>query len=242
MPLQNPMQKAIRNSLLGLILSVLIPALAHWLGADPVITWVFGGVAIFTFLLMLPIFYTTGKRHLREMQALVDGDHLVHWQLDPAEWQRFVEEDWVRQRREAITTPSWVGGAGLLVSVGIAWIAGEWSETSTWILGGMLIIAVPMGLFLYISARSVYTKRQQVPGEIYIGATGVLNSGNYHSWVGFGLSLTGVALEEGDPYSIRFEITSQGGGNSTTQQVRVPVPRGREEEAVRLVAQFHGEE
>lgn len=106
----------------------------------------------------------------------------------------------------------------------------------------MIIVAVPMGLFLYGAARTVYAKRQQVPGEIYIGSQGVLNSGAYHSWVGLGVSLTGVALEEGDPYAIRFEITTQAGGNSSTTPIRVPVPRGREEEAVGLVAQFHGQE
>lgn len=242
MPLQNPMQKSIRYSLLGLILSILTPALAHWLGADPVLTWVFGGVAILTCLIMLPIFFVTGRRYVREMQELVGGQYLAHWQMEPADWARFVQEDWIRQRREAITTPAWVAGSGLVLSLIITWIGGGWSEASTWILGGMLIVAIPMGLFLYGSARSVYARRQQVPGEIYIGLQGALNSGSYHSWTGFGVSLSGVTLEEGDPYAIMFEITTQAGGNTSTQSVRVPVPRGREAEAVDLVAQFYGEE
>lgn len=242
MPLQNPMHKSIRVTLICTVLSIGSPALAQGMGADPMIAWILGGVALLCCLIMLPIFWTTGRRYLREMQELVGGQHLAHWQVDPADWERFTEEDWLRGRREAIRTPLWIVGIGLACCLVIVWLGGGLNEAVLFMAAIFAGLAALIGGVMYASVRSTYQQRLRTPGEIYIGAKGVLNGASYHSWVGFGVSLTGVALEESDPYAICFQITTNAGENTSTTEVRVPVPRGREEEAVRLVAQFHGEE
>jgi|GEM_PF-3933995 len=242
MPLQNPNATGIRVTTALLLLSLITPLLAQLLGSDPELWWVLGLVSALICLIILPILYFTGRRFLKEMEALVGGEYIVHWQLDQAEWQRYAASDWARARRYARQTALWTAGLGLGFSLLLGFTSGELVGVLLWVGGGCVLLGLLLGGLIWQLSRSTYDRRMATTGEVYVGPNGALNAGTYHPWAGFGIQLEAVRLGESDPAEVIFTIRTQAGKTTTTNDVHIPVPRGREEEAARLVASFYADE
>lgn len=188
-------------------------------------------------VITLPILYATGRRGQRQLQELVDGGSWAHWTYGGAEWRTFTDAEWERAGRNAKRLTLQVVGMMLLVGAALHFMQDRLSFLEGVLFGGA--IGVPLGIVIgvisWLIARGTYRERLAGAGEVYIGPAGVYQDGSYTTWKSAGLTLKGVKIETGDPSVLQFDIDGYRGAQS---QVRVAIPKGKEEEAVGLVALF----
>jgi hypothetical protein len=180
----------------------------------------------------------------RELREWVAGDHplarqqlaekigavLANWSYAPDEWAAYVAREREAQKRDGrifmtVMAPV-VGMAGF--ANGIPLWAAALITVGTWIVG---VLAYP---------RSMGMTRQLEPGDVPPSATLASNAVIFH---GRRLYLRDddshirrVRYVEGDaPHLLVIIHTSVGHGRS---EIRIPVPRGREEEARLVAAHF----
>jgi hypothetical protein len=197
-----------------------------------------GGSLLIICALVLLMLVVTGRGMRRQIQMLLDGKYLAHWTYSAMEWRIFTEAEWRRASRKARGQPVRVLGIMLVVGVVLSFLS------SLTILEGLLIgsaIGVPLGIVVgaiaWWLAWATYRKRSSAVGEVYFGPAGIYQDGFYTALQGFGTWFKGAAIEPGDPPVLKFEFESRRGPD---WQVRVAVPKGKEDEARDVVAQFEG--
>ena len=171
------------------------------------------------------------------LAAGVKQNHWARWQYSQDEWQSFTEREWARTKRKVKTVPLQTLAGGLVIGLLLAWRAKDVTLGQGLIFGFVLgiPIAILIAVTTYLTGKSTYKKRLSAAGGVYIGPKGVYQDGTYSTWDQFGVKLNEVNLEPGDPSVVHFEIK---GHRGAIQEVRVAVPRGREQEAMELVQRF----
>jgi hypothetical protein len=240
-PIENPYSKAIRVtqilSVAGALLLVL--GLVRAAGQHSLYFLVVVGPLLIVCAVALVVLVVTGRRVRRQIQALLDGGSLAHWTYSAMEWSIFTESEWRRASRKARGQPVRVLGIMLLVGVVLSLLS------SLTFLEGILLggaIGVPLGIVVgaitWLLAWTTYRKRRSAAaGEVYFGPAGIYQDGFYTALQGFGTWFNGAAVEPGDPPVLRFDFENRRGPD---WQVRVAVPKGKEDEARKVVAQFEG--
>lgn len=243
--LENPYAKWIRGTGLvtafcaALILLLLAAKAAGMKQEHPafIVSYITAATLIVFCLILLPVFYFTGRTQLKDIRELVESNHWAHWQYSPDEWHSFTEKEWARRQRKAKLMPLQALAACLLGGLLLAWKKADVTATEGLLIGG--VIGVPIGLLVgviaYLMGKATYQKRLEGPGDVYIGPKGVYQHGSYSTWGGYGLTLDNVKFEAGDPSVVHFEIK---GLRGATEEVRVAVPCGHEKEAEELVERF----
>jgi hypothetical protein len=105
-------------------------------------------------------------------------------------------------------------------------------------LGVTAFVALIMWLVLFLPVRHLRT----ASGDVCVSRDGVLMCDRFTSWHMMGGRLTHVKFEEGEPAVVEFGWLQPGAGNrgsALPKSLRAPVPRGREDEARRLVASLN---
>lgn len=204
--------------------------------------WILGTICAATFLILLPIIYATAKKQVKEIEALVVGQNLLaHWTFDADEWARFTENEHVRGMQMARKFSLWT----FVISMGVLLVIGLFSGLDGMYAVISLAISVAMttlvGGIMFGSAKSIYAANQAAPGEVFISPTSVYFGNRYYSWARWA-RLQKVSLEPGDPSVVQFKYITGSGEQASETEVRVPVPRGREQEAQNLVASFYSGE
>jgi hypothetical protein len=191
--------------------------------------------------IVAPILHVTGKKQIREIQALLAGENLLaHWTFDQDEWGRYTQNEHDRGLNQAKKTALWTFVIALGVMVLISLFAGALTSPVVWlvILGVAVFFTVIFGGLLYIGAQSNYATNRRGAGEVYIGQTAVYFGTRLHTWKGAYTSLRKVLFELGDPSVVEFQYRVGTGDNASLQEVRIPVPRGRETEAQEVANSF----
>lgn len=241
-PVPNPNRKLVLTfavvGLLGLVWTVI--GIIQGAGDDGLFGVTFGGMAVFLAVILVPMMHSTGKKQVATMTALTKGENLlVHWHFDQDEWTKYMENEHSRGVRQARSVFLWSLGIALILMLVIVWFADAANPTGL-AVGAITAAAVSafLGGLLYWSAKAEYRRNQQGVGEVYVGPTCVYFAGRFYTWEGRMAELTRVVYEPGDPSVVEFNWKYKGGEGSH-QSVRVPVPRGREEEAQQLVQSYY---
>lgn len=224
-----------------LILSLMFAACVAFVVAYPfgvgarVIAGVVGGVVLVVGIIFLIVNATLIPRLNRDLLALQSGECLAKWEYSSAEWLRFVEADWRHGRR-------WGGVlvCGLVVTVGAAMMlprnTDDEREVVVVAVCGGVGIAFTGGL-LYGSAWRTYRRRRTKVGVAFIGHGLAVAGGRCAMWDRGGWKLSTVRIADGNPSVLEIVVTSA----EDTSPFRIPIPRGRESEAHRLVSKLmHG--
>jgi hypothetical protein len=240
-PIENPYREAIRVTLIVTAASALLHVLGHLraAGSSSHYFLVGGGSLLIICAMALLLLVVTGRRMGRQIQALLDGGSLAHWTYSAMEWGSFTESEWRRASRKARGRPVRVLGIMLVVGVVLSLMS------SLTFLEGILLggaIGVPLGIVVgaiaWLRAWTTHRKRRSAAvGEVYFGPAGIYQDGFYTALRGFGWWFKGAAVEPGDPPVLRFDFESRRGPH---WQKRVAVPKGKEDEARKVVAQFEG--
>lgn len=169
-------------------------------------------------------------------QRMISGEGLLaRWHYDPSEWRRFVERDFQRQKRRRLKRFALLAVVVIAFSAMVAFL-----DEEARLLGlGIAIAVLPVaGALLVILPRRVYRRRLEQPGEALISADGIRLAGSYHIWNQPGYRLNGASLAEGDPPALCFAIGYRTKHGWQEYELHVPVPAGREGEALQILARF----
>jgi hypothetical protein len=166
---------------------------------------------------------------------------LAHWTYTADEWQHYAARERARARKYFIIIAC-VLTVVLLIPLTQLALAPRGGFDRT-MLEALLVVLVPIAFVVAIVwvVTVMPTRRltREAPGEAYISADGALIHDRYYPWSYMMQRLQSVRLEEGEPSVVEFTWTSPGYRTSQTHSVRVPVPRGHEDEARKLIAKFN---
>lgn len=168
----------------------------------------------------------------REAEAEV----LAHWTYAPDEWSAYTRGELRFRSGEA----RWLGlGVALL---GILILAFREDTDSRIAAAVSIVIGSVIYLGKMLQARSAHAANTATRGgEVVISPNAVLLNGRYHVLQDDRFHFAGVRLlDEDDPPVLEFTVAWRTRSGRADEQVYVPVPRGREEEARALAASFPG--
>ena len=183
----------------------------------------------------ISVFLFRRRRRVRD-RLFDEGRLLVHWRYEAAEWRRFAEEDFLRDRRM-----KW---ALYWVLTVISLVVGGFFFAMDPRRGGPVVLVVLAGLCLFIALLIAVTTRVQRRhrvergGEVRIGTEGLWMSGELHVWQGWGARFEGCEVGEGTPPFVAFTYSTPAKGQRQINTVRVPIPTGYEAEAAGVVERF----
>ena len=179
------------------------------------------------------IFLFRSRNRVRR-ELLAGRGVLARWTYTGAEWRAFAGVEMKKQagnRRFLL----WVTAA-IMAAVTLGYLVRD--PSSGRVVGAVL--AVLWLLCWFVSRASLHAQARARAGDgplVLIGRDGLLLGAEAHIWRGWGNSLGSCELREGPPrvLAISYRVPS---GNATilrTVVVRVPVPAGREAEAVEVL-------
>ncbi|MEX2212788.1 MAG: hypothetical protein WD768_01585 [Phycisphaeraceae bacterium] len=213
---------------LGIAIGALLPEKAQI--AAIVLGSSLGGVGLLIGLFM----WLFGIRWQKAVNQMVAGDYYVYWTYEQQQWHDFVTKEY-RKRWWVF----WViAGCTMIPGITIAAATSSDGDTIagsialTWLVwaGGFLLLGAGIGQFFMVMARRKYEQLLQETGDVFIGPKGFYISGDYWPWSTFGQKLEAMRTEPGPPMEIVFTFRIQQKHGSTTKDVHVPVPTGREHE------------
>ena len=175
---------------------------------------------------------------LRLDRMLSGEDLLAHWTYSPEEIAPYVSEEQGKLSRNKLI---YLFFTLLTVAVceGLAYIIDPANALAP---GAILIVGCFAVIYGFPKALASYEKRFAT--DTYIGRAGALFCNHFHLWKLFNASLNRVFFTEGKPalLEIRYSFMSSddSGLTSTTVNLKIPVPKGKEAEAKRVVLELSG--
>jgi hypothetical protein len=155
---------------------------------------------------------------------------LAHWTYPAEEWRAYSEGEWRYRVWEAVGLAVLIGLVGGLIGT---WRTGESSYGSALLFGGFL------GLLRLGMAHSQRSANPAGPGYAIISPTAVLLNGTHHPLVNERRHFGGVRYASLDqPPVLVFTVRWKTRNGWMNEQIRVPIPTGREDEANAVVAAF----
>jgi len=175
------------------------------------------------------------RRTVAEGGSLAAGGVLAHWVYDAEEWKTYRKRESAYRRMQAVTwgllMTAVVTGAGAMASGDLA--AG---------LGIGCVVGALAGGGRWMRAASANRANRSTPlPDVIICRSSLLFNGRYHVLQDHQYDLGGVRLLENEqPPVLEFTVTWKTRRGRSDAQIRVPVPRGHEDEARTLLARFPG--
>ncbi len=203
------------------------------------------GALLFTLALVILLCVFMGGIFDQRLRQMLSGDYWVRWSYSPQEQTAFAESEVSRQSHNA--------GKYAMYSLIFAVVFGVmFGLIGTGSGHGLQIGAMSAGIVLgagallvvitYLDALSKEVRllegKEQQGGEGIINATGMYLFGRYFPFSGFNLWLDQVSLQEGNPPELKFRTLSRTRYGTTPNEIRLPIPDGKLEEARGLVDKF----
>jgi hypothetical protein len=158
---------------------------------------------------------------------------LAYWRYSPEQWNSYAVKEHEENKRNK-------RNLFIMISVISVLICGIFAITASDIwyifLFTALGIIVLMALAAWLSVWMRYRQNQKYPGDTYICADGVYFNRELHVWRGFGAILEDVVYQQNkkEPLVvISYSVPNRYNRQYVT--IRVPVPRGSEDQALKLV-------
>lgn len=214
------------------------PFIADFIGADTE-DWMF---AMMFFCLVLcitsiavAVMYT---KRANVTGSILRGENLLaHWTYTGEEWSRYAKTEHVEFKQHNRNLFFLV--VVIAVIIGVFFIImnpDDWAIFVVIILGIIVIAGGSALLAVVLSKR----QNRKYHGEVFITADGLFINRVLHLWKGYGAALEGAVYEdEGREIPvIIISYSTPNRGGSQTSTVRVPVPRGRENEVPVIIQQL----
>jgi hypothetical protein len=238
-PIPNPTQRLVTIFGLVGVIGLLAGAVGFILGdvAIGIVGLVGGGVFVFT----VPFLHSSGKKQVKEIEELLSGQGLLaRWTYDADEWNRYTANEYSRGMQLTRKLFLWV----TLIIISLTLVVGLFGDGMdlTYVVIALAIGIVFGALFggiSYLMTVVAHKANQAGVGEVFIGGTSVYFGNRFYTWKSKWTTLEKVVFEPGNPSVVEFVYRAGGGDQTSHTEVRVPVPRGCEEEAQALVQQFY---
>lgn len=198
-----------------------------------------GGFAIITvsgFLVICGLVVISVYSHrARQLDKMINNDqNLARWEIEKSLWLQFVELDFSEDR--AISKGTFVLVAIISLVIGIALSLLFQDILMLFIcLGIIVMLIIPAFTFPFFRKR----KKLRNPPLVIISENSVYVGGAYFNWDILGASLNKVQLDNsGQPGILRFNMSYPVRTGIEKYEIRVPVPSGKVEEALRIQEHF----
>lgn len=196
------------------------------------ISFVCGFLAIIGIIVI--VIYAGRARLLNSI--LCGKDILVHWQYNPDEWMKYTEKEY-RERKQMNR------GLAIMISVislviGIIFFLVD-HKGGLWVLLAMVILVAVIAFTAWFTAWYNYRQNKKYLGETFITANALYLNHQFHTWRGLGTRLDSVNLTDSKPHCLlKFVYSVPTRMGMQEYQVNVPIPRGHEEEAEKVLNYF----
>jgi hypothetical protein len=197
-------------------------------GLGPAMFFV-GLIIFFTFLVSGIVF----TRMANNFRSMLDGkDLLAHWTYSKEEWDKYTEAEHIRNRKE-----KW--GLFRLIAI-IAVIIGVIFSVINHDALPVMLVVIPALIVLiafvaFLSIVTTYHRNRKHLGEVYIGQRGAIFQHTLHYWKFPATYLHSVEFMPGDEPYLEINYSGQSGMTRAYYTARIPVPGGRENEAMEIV-------
>jgi hypothetical protein len=198
----------------------------EWIFALMFFAIVFGITAF-----IVAIMYT--KRAALTGQMLQRNNLLAYWTYSPEQWNSYAVKEHEENKREKRNMFVMIAVISVVVCAIMAIIIQDGWYIFLFVALGIIVLMAPVA---WLSVWTRYRQNQKYAGETYICADGIYFNRQLHVWRGFGAILEDVTYQQ-DAAEMLVLITYSVINRYNRQYVtiRVPVPRGRENEALNLV-------
>jgi len=173
------------------------------------------------------------RRTVASGAVLPSDGVLAHWVYDREEWKAYRKRESAYRRMQAVM---W----GLIIMV-VVTVAGA-GASGDFVAGmGMgAVLGALAGGAQWIRAASANRANRSTPlPDVIIGQSSLLFNGRYHVLQDHQYDFGGVRLLENErPPILEFTVTWKTRRGRSDAQIRVPVPRGHEEEARKIVDEY----
>lgn len=176
------------------------------------------------------------RSRAKQLDKILSGEgRIAVWQYSSEEWTRFVTADYEEDKK--LKRNLFIVVAIICVVVGIIlMIAVEDPLMLLISLGIIPIVAIPA----LWAPRYRFRKLQHSEAKALIAENGVIVGKMFHLWIKLGASLDEVIINsERNPALIEFTYSMPTRNGRDVQVARVPVPKGKEEEAGKIVDYFN---
>ncbi len=175
------------------------------------------------------------RSRAKQLDNILAGEgRIAVWKYSPEEWERFCEIDFDEERKAKKFLFILVSVICVIVGI-ILWIAMEDILIMFISLGIIPVVAVPA----FLAPRMRYKKLKTSEGKALISEKGVIVGKMFHLWVKLGARLDQVILvTDEQPPILEFHYSMPTRNGRQDEVARVPVPKGRMDEAIKIAGEF----
>lgn len=186
---------------------------------------------------LLPFIGHANRKHEKQIEEMRAGNYLVRWDLDRDQWLAFIEDE--KEKATELVSTSAVVCTVIALLVGIP----LWS-----VLGPLGYVAIVVGacaagylfgkLLTFCRRRNLENWNHETFFTV-IGYDGLFFNNAFYPYSVFGSGLESVEKMETESMTyLTFTFFNQTNDGKNEYQRRVPVPRGKEEEAQMILKCF----
>jgi hypothetical protein len=235
----NPPAQAVRRCWIGAGIGVVVFLLPFIVGFE---SKPLGFICNFAgAIAAIGLLYTgfTFRKVSKQLDELVNGSGLLaHWTYAADEWTSYIDTEQVRIKHD-----NWFLFGVIAVLVGVIAILALIFKHDAWlvILGAAAVILLLAAISTQLAVKSTSRNLRKQPAEVYIGRSGALLGHRFHYWELSKSFLGAAKYQEGPPPVLQLEYSTPNGRGQNEYSARIPIPRGREEEARQVILKLNAE-
>lgn len=179
------------------------------------------------------------RSRARQLDKILTGEgRIVIWRYSQDEWVRFIAADFEDEKKSKKML--FLVVAVIAIIVGILLMISLKDPLALLIALGIIpIVAIPA----FLAPRARFNKLKKSEPKALIAEKGVIVGKMFHLWVNLGASLDEVKINsDAEPDMIEFTYSMPTRNGRDVQVARVPVPKRKTEEAIKIVDYFNSRE
>lgn len=179
------------------------------------------------------------RSRARQLDKILTGEgRIAIWRYSQDEWVRFIAADFEDEKKSKKML--FLVVAVIAIIVGILLMISLKDPLALLIALGIIpIVAIPA----FLAPRARLNKLKKSEPKALIAKKGVIVGKMFHLWVNLGASLDEVNINsDAEPDMVEFTYSMPTRNGRDVQVARVPVPKGKTEEAIKIVDYFNSRE
>jgi hypothetical protein len=193
------------------------------------------GFMVLTCIIVILVYRSRAKL----MDKILSGEgRIAIWKYSPEEWMRFTAIDFEAEKKAKKLLFLLVSAISVIVGVILMIVVKD-----------ILILFITLGIIplvsipAFLAPRMRYRKLLQSESKALIAEKGVIVGKMFHLWTKMGACLDSVLIDmESDPKIIEFSYSIPTRNGRQEEVARVPIPKAKMEEAMRIVEHFNSGE
>jgi len=160
---------------------------------------------------------------------------LAHWTYSQDEWQQYAEEEY--QRQKSSSKGLFIIIAVISLVIGIVFFVAD-PRYGKWVFFSMVGLIALIAFVAWFTAFYNHQQNKNNRGEVFFTPDAVYINQQLHDFKSLNAKLENVTLKGKGQQYIEFTYSAPTRTGRQDYQARAPVPRGKDEEARKLVEKY----